>query len=121
MCPEPATLWTVETFYGLFEPGRILTLEASSLYGAECAADELLADGEWFPSFTATRVEGPLAQPRHDAPHPPSRFQFALISPADGQHVGGGWVIAPSAGAAKRFAENTLAGTNAVEILAPLP
>ncbi|MDQ4214757.1 hypothetical protein [Microbacterium capsulatum] len=121
MCPEPVTLWTVETFYGLFEPRRILTLEASSLYGAECAADELLTDGEWFPSFTATRIEGPLTQPRNVPAGPPSGFQFALISPADGQHVGGGWVIAPSAVAAKRFAENTLAGTNTVEILAPSP
>ena len=45
------------------------------------------------------------------------RFEFELRAPTDGSCVGGGWVVAPSASAAIRFIESSLAGLNDVVLL----
>ncbi len=45
--------WEVSTVFGLFRPGRTITVQASSQFEAECLAQEQLAGDEWFPSFSA--------------------------------------------------------------------
>lgn len=45
--------WEVSTVFGLFRPGRTITVQASSQFEAECLAEEQLAGDEWFPSFSA--------------------------------------------------------------------
>jgi hypothetical protein len=48
--------WEIETYIGLFRPGRRLLVTAESQIDAECAADICLNPDEWFPCFSATPI-----------------------------------------------------------------
>ncbi|MBN9631196.1 MAG: hypothetical protein J0I18_11365 [Actinobacteria bacterium] len=48
--------WVIDTYYGLFRPGRQLTIAAATQFSAECTATALLAPDEWFPTMSAARL-----------------------------------------------------------------
>lgn len=53
---DPATLWRLRVFIGLFRLSRELYILAPTRYHAACIADHLLTDDEWFPTFSAEPV-----------------------------------------------------------------
>lgn len=55
--PTSERLWQIEVFIGMFHPTRVLVVQSRTQFEAECLADELLAPGEWFSSFTASPVK----------------------------------------------------------------